>query len=75
MINQLGRSPTISENVYIVNNEKASIAVFTAVFCFTNAEHNLIKLKLYDNWSAQAVNSISEYAIWNSKKTIKFAHL
>ena len=49
MINQLGRSPTISENVYIVNNEKASIAVFTAVFCFTNAEHNLIKLKLYDN--------------------------
>ena len=58
MINQLGCSPTISENVSFVNNEKASIAVFTAVFCFTNAEHNLIKLKLYDNWSAQALNSV-----------------
>ena len=75
MINELRGCPTRSENVYFANNDQVSIAVFTAVFCFTDAEHNLIKLKLYDNWSAQAVNSISEYAIWNSKKPIKFAHL
>ena len=31
------------------NNEQASIAVFTAVFCFTHAEYHLIKLKLYNN--------------------------
>ena len=58
MINELAGSPTRSENVYFANNEQASIAVFTAVFCFTHAEHNLIKLKLYNNWSAQAVNSV-----------------
>ena len=75
MINELGRCPTSSENVYFANDEQASMAVFTAVFCFTQAEHNLIKLKLYNNWSAKAVNSISECAMWNSKKPIKFAHL
>ena len=31
------------------NNEQASLAVFTVVFCFTHAEHDLIKLKLYNN--------------------------
>ena len=67
MINELVRSPTRSQNVYFANNKQASIAVFTAVFCFTHAEHYLIKLKLYNNWSAQA--------IWNSKKPIRFAHL
>ena len=46
MINELGNSPTRSENVYFANNEQASIAVFAAVFCFTHAEHNIIKLKL-----------------------------
>ena len=75
MINEIGGFATISENVYFANNEQASIAVFTAVFCFTQAEHNLIKLKLYNKWSAKAVNSISECAMWNSKKPIKFAHL
>ena len=40
------------------NNEQTSIAVFTAVFCFTPTEHHLIKLKLYNNISAQAVNSV-----------------
>ena len=49
MINELVSSPTRSENVYFANNEQASIAVFTAVFCFTHAEHHLIKLKLYNN--------------------------
>ena len=47
MIDELARSPTGSENVYFVNNEQASIAVFTAAFCFKNVKHNLIKLKLY----------------------------
>ena len=46
MINELRRCPTKSENVYFANNEQALIAVFAAVFYFTNAEHNLIKLKL-----------------------------
>ena len=47
MINELGRLPTRSKNVYFANNEQASTAVFTAMFCFTHAELNLFKLKLY----------------------------
>ena len=49
MINELADSSTRSENVYFAKNEQASIAVFTAVFCFKHAEHRLIKLKLYNN--------------------------
>ena len=49
MINELAGSLTRSENVYFGNNEQVSIAVFTAVFCFTHANHHLIKLKLYNN--------------------------
>ena len=49
MINEIARFLTRLENAYFVNNEQASIAVFTAVFCFTHAEHHLIKLKLYNN--------------------------
>ena len=49
MINELPGCPTRSENVYCANNEQAFIAVFTAVFCLTHAEHHLIKLKLYNN--------------------------
>ena len=46
MIKELGgSSPTKSENVYFANNEQPSIAVFIAVFCFTHAKQNLIKLK------------------------------
>ena len=44
MINELAGSPTTPENVYFAHIEQASIAVFTAVFCFTHAEHHLIKL-------------------------------
>ena len=75
MINELRRCPTRSENDYFTNNKQASIPVFTAVFCFTHAEHNFIKLKLYKNWLAQTVNSILECGMWNSKKPIKFTHL
>ena len=39
------------------------------------AEHNLIKLKLFNNWSAQVANSMLECAMWNSKKPLKLAHL
>ena len=49
IINEIARFPTRSVNVYFGKNEHASIAVFTAVFCFTHAEHHLIKLKLYNN--------------------------
>ena len=54
MVNELARFPTRSDNVYFAYNEQVSIAVFTAVFCFTR----LIKLKLYNNLTAQAVNSV-----------------
>ena len=57
MINELARFPTRSNNVCFTNNEQTSVAVFTAVFCFTHAEQHLIKLKLYNNLSVQAVNS------------------
>ena len=39
------------------------------------AEHNLIKLKLFNNWSAQVANSMLECAMRNSKKPLKLAHL
>ena len=58
LINKLGRCLTRLDNVYFANNEQASLAVFTAEFCFTHAENNLIQLKLYNNWSAQAVNGV-----------------
>ena len=54
IINELERCPTISNIVYFASNEQASPA-FTAVFCFAHVEHNLIKLKVYINKSAQAV--------------------
>ena len=37
-------SPIGSDNVYFANNEQASLVFFIA-----HAEHNLIKLKLYNN--------------------------
>ena len=49
MINELAGSSNRSENVYFANNEQALVAVFTAVFCFTHAQHHLIKLKLYND--------------------------
>ena len=48
IINEPGRCPTRSDNVYFANNEQASLA-FTAAFCFANAGHNLIELKLCIN--------------------------
>ena len=38
-------------------------------------QHNLIKLELYNNWSALAVNNISDSAMWHLSKPMKFAHL
>ena len=66
IINELGHCPTRSDNVYFANNEQALLAVITVTtviinitaLCFAHAEQNLIKLKLYNNWSAQAVNNI-----------------
>ena len=49
MINELAPFPTRSGNIYFANNEQALTVVFTAVFCFTHAEHHLIKFKLCDN--------------------------
>ena len=49
MVNELTRSPTRSNNVYFGTNEQVLIAVFTTVFCFTHAQRNLIKLKLYNH--------------------------
>ena len=41
MINELARFPARADNVYFANNEQASIAVFTAAFCFTHSKHHL----------------------------------
>ena len=41
MINELVGFPTRSENAYFANNEQASIAVFTAVFCFVIDQRKL----------------------------------
>ena len=49
MIDEISRFPNRSENFYFANNEQASTAVFAAVFCFTHAEHHLIKPKVYNN--------------------------
>ena len=68
IINELGYSPTRSENVYIANIKQALIAVFTIVFYFAHAEHNLIKLKLNNNWSLQDVNSILECATCENQR-------
>ena len=51
IINELGGSPIRPDNVYFANNEQASL-----VFSIAHAEHNLIKLKLHNNWSVQDVN-------------------
>ena len=51
------------------------LTVFTTPFCFAHAEYDLMKLKLYNNWSVQAFNNILESAMWNSSKPIKFTHL
>ena len=75
IINELGHSLTRSDNIFFANNEQASIPIFIAVFYFIHTEHDLIKLEWYNNWSVQTVNSISECAMWNWKKPIKFAHL
>ena len=64
IINELARCPTRSDNLYFPNNEETSLP-FTAAFCFAHAEHNLIKLKLCNNWSGES-------AMWNSSKPIKF---
>ena len=48
IINELARCPTRSHDLYFASNEQASLA-FTDAFCFAYAEHNLIKLKLYNN--------------------------
>ena len=45
LIITLGRCPIRSDNVYFGDNEQPTLAVFTAVFCLTHAEHDLIKLK------------------------------
>ena len=43
IINELGRCPTLPDNVYFADNEQASPA-FTAVLCFARVKHNLIKV-------------------------------
>ena len=57
------RGSSIRLDVYFANNEQALLVLFIA-----HAKHNLIKLKLYNNWSAQAVINISECAMWNSSE-------
>ena len=58
IINEFRGSPSRSDNVYFANNKQGSVVFFIAY-----AEHNLIKLKLYNNWSVQAVNNTLEYVM------------
>ena len=53
-----GGSLIRSDNPYFANNEQASL-----VFFIVHAQDNIIKLKLYNNWSGQAVSNISECAM------------
>ena len=46
------------KNVCFANNEQVWLG-FIVAFWFAHVEHNLIKLKLQNNWSAQAINNIS----------------
>ena len=68
MSSEIGRSATRLENVYFPNNEQPSTTVFTTMFYFTHADHNLIKLKLFNNWLAQAFTSISECVIRENQR-------
>ena len=49
MSSEIGHSATRLENVYFSNNEQPSTTVFATVFYFTHADHNLIKLRLFNN--------------------------
>ena len=48
VINELVRCTNRSDNLYFANDEQALLA-FASAFCFARAQHNLIKLKLYNN--------------------------
>ena len=48
MIDELPGSPTRTENAYFVNNEQASIAVFTTALFYT-CRTSFSQLKLYNN--------------------------
>ena len=75
MINELACFATRSENFYFANNEQASIVVFAVVFCFALAQHHLIKLKLYNNRSAQAVNSVQCEIQRNQSNLLTFKNM
>ena len=62
IINEVGCCLTRADNVYFAVNDQTPL-VFSDVFRFAHAEHNLIKLKLYNNRSAQVANNILESAI------------
>ena len=49
MINELAGFPTRSENAYFANNEQASIAVFTAVFCFVIDQRKLQQRAMWNS--------------------------
>ena len=53
--------------------EQTLFVIITATCYFAHAEYNLIELSY--NWSQQVVNNISESAMSNSNKPIKFFHL
>ena len=69
IIDEIGRCPTRSNNAYFANNEQELACSFVLHMS------NIIKLKLYYSWSAQTVNDMSKYVMWNSSKPIKLAHL
>ena len=67
IINELGRRLNQIMSILLTMNKHR----LHLLLHFVLHMPNIIKLKLYDNWSVQAVNT-SESAIWNSSKPIKF---
>ena len=59
IINERVGSPIRSDNVYFANNEQ------TFLVFFAHAEHNLVKLKLYNNYS---ILSEASTFLWKIKK-------
>ena len=74
IINELARCATRSDHVHFANNEQPS---FTAAFiyCFGHAKHDLIRIRLYVNWSVQAVNIIFRECYVKFKQTNQIAHI
>ena len=76
IIKELGHCSARSDKFYFTDNKQASLVAITAALFLVHAWHNLIKLKVYNSWSAvTTVNNILENTMGNASKPIKFDDL